>query len=1019
MMNRIKSYILAAVAVVTMAGTLSSCQDHFDAPNVNDGPVATMKANTSIYDLKEWLWSNDLNYCDTIYTRDYYLGKTDNPWEGEHIIISGRVTSSDYAGNCFKYIILQDCSGLSDVKESLSFSINSYNLYLEYRRGQEVLVDLTGLFAGKYRGLFQIGFPSWYSSINDYETSFLAPEMFARARELNGLPQIADIDTVLISSFSELGTSPSDLRKWQSQLIRINNVTFSQSSDAAAENITTLSTYHNSGVTQTITASDGSTGAVRTSGYANFWNMELPEGPVDVVLLAGYYGSNETNAAYQFTLIDANGIITDATLPVGSKDNPYTIGEAIELQADPSKPVSGWVSGYIVGTVGPEVTDVESDEDIDWTDAPLLGNTMVIGPTPDCTDVTKCLVIELPQGSDIYNQSIRAKAENYHKAIAVNGTFQSVLGTFGVVTNGASSNYEIEGNEMVVPEGVYTVAEALDLINSGNIPSEKVQVMGIISSIKEIDTSSYGNATYYIVDKPGDSNSLTVYRGYYLNGAKFTAADQIKAGDVVIVEGTLVNYMGNTPEMEQGNKIVSLNGSSTGGSGSGGGSGTITPGGSPGTETFKDGIGLPEKAASAPSSPTNYTSSATGITYNIMGCYVSAYSGSSYLMINGKNFSGAFISFALAFDCGEIVMKTSSACSTNAASKVNVYANDQLIGEYPANVQNSNVTVAIPSQYQAAGTVYKVQSATDSYNQQFVSFTYVQSGSESGGDSGSGSGSTSTEAISVTEAISKINSGYEGEATVKGVVSSVGSFNSQYGELTYFLVDEGKTEELQIYNGLGLNGDKFTSANDVQVGATVVVKGTIKNYNGTPEMNYGSIILSYTPPTGGGSTGGSTGGGSDTPSTPSGDDSSETFQDGLGFPEKAASATAFAKDYTSSATGITYTIMGCYLTTYSGSSYLMINGKNYSGAFISWKLGYACSKLELTTSGSCSTNAASKVKVYANDKLIGEYAANEQNSIITVDIPPVYQAAGNIYRVESATDSYNQQFTKFTYVKAN
>jgi len=41
----------------------------------------------------------------------------------------------------------------------MAISINSYNLYLKYRRGQEVVIDATGMYIGKYNGLQQLGFP--------------------------------------------------------------------------------------------------------------------------------------------------------------------------------------------------------------------------------------------------------------------------------------------------------------------------------------------------------------------------------------------------------------------------------------------------------------------------------------------------------------------------------------------------------------------------------------------------------------------------------------------------------------------------------------------------------------------------------------------------------------------------------------------------------------------------------------------------------------------------------------------
>lgn len=90
----------------------------------------------------------------------------------------------------------------------------------------------------------------------------------------------------------------------------------------------------------------------------------------------------------------------------------------------------------------------------------------------------------------------------------------------------------------------------------------EVYVKGIISTIKELDTGSFGNATYYISDdgQAAEGKEFYIYRGYYFNGEKFTVADQIKVGDEVVVFGKLINYRGNTPELSQGNKIITLNG---------------------------------------------------------------------------------------------------------------------------------------------------------------------------------------------------------------------------------------------------------------------------------------------------------------------------------------------------------------------------------------------------------------------------------------------------------------------------
>lgn len=112
------------------------------------------------------------------------------------------------------------------------------------------------------------------------------------------------------------------------------------------------------------------------------------------------------------------------------------------------------------------------------------------------------------------------------------------------------------------PETAYTVAKANDLITAGQGLDTKVYVIGTITKIKEVSTS-YGNATYWIGDGAEYSSAdLEIYRGYCLNGEKFTAEDQIKVGDVVVVYGKLVDYNG-TKEMTTGSSIYSINGSTT------------------------------------------------------------------------------------------------------------------------------------------------------------------------------------------------------------------------------------------------------------------------------------------------------------------------------------------------------------------------------------------------------------------------------------------------------------------------
>ena len=123
----------------------------------------------------------------------------------------------------------------------------------------------------------------------------------------------------------------------------------------------------------------------------------------------------------------------------------------------------------------------------------------------------------------------------------------------------------------------YTVAEALAATNALDPKGEtadKVYIRGKISEITSVDTGDFGNATYYISDDGSKTGQFQVFRGYYLGGAKFTAADQIKVGDNVIVYGKLKNYQNSdnslTPEVTS-SQLYSLNGQvADSGSGQGG-----------------------------------------------------------------------------------------------------------------------------------------------------------------------------------------------------------------------------------------------------------------------------------------------------------------------------------------------------------------------------------------------------------------------------------------------------------------
>ena len=116
------------------------------------------------------------------------------------------------------------------------------------------------------------------------------------------------------------------------------------------------------------------------------------------------------------------------------------------------------------------------------------------------------------------------------------------------------------------------VAKALEYISAleDNAKTDKyAYVKGTIKTIKtkDEDIAKYKNIDYIITD---GTNEVTVFRGKNLDNTDFTAAGQINVGDEVIVYGQLTKYVKDgavTPEVAQGNYLVSLKSSGSGGGG--------------------------------------------------------------------------------------------------------------------------------------------------------------------------------------------------------------------------------------------------------------------------------------------------------------------------------------------------------------------------------------------------------------------------------------------------------------------
>lgn len=112
-----------------------------------------------------------------------------------------------------------------------------------------------------------------------------------------------------------------------------------------------------------------------------------------------------------------------------------------------------------------------------------------------------------------------------------------------------------------------------------------------------------------------------------------------------------------------------------------------------------------------------------------------------------------------------------------------------------------------------------------------------------------GKGSLS-DPYNVAEAIAAIKAGTAPTTQVylTGIISDVAFYNETYKSITYYISDDGKGKDMQVYSGKGLKGADFASKEELKVGQKVTILGKImkftdKNGNDVMEVDKTSSIV--------------------------------------------------------------------------------------------------------------------------------------------------------------------------------
>src|SRR5574344_188340 len=207
----------------------------------------------------------------------------------EDIQIKGRITGNDIAGNIYNEVALQDETG------ALLVCISQGGLYGYLPVGQEILISLKGLYIGSYGKQPEIGTPFTNKNGSSY-VSRMSRTLWNDHFKIITTPDISEITATDFSS-------SLDMAEYCGRLVTLKNVTLKEADGKAVfapddGSVALLDNCANRTVKEY-----GSSVVVRTSTYADFANMIMPTGKVNITGIATRY-----NNTWQILMRSANDI---------------------------------------------------------------------------------------------------------------------------------------------------------------------------------------------------------------------------------------------------------------------------------------------------------------------------------------------------------------------------------------------------------------------------------------------------------------------------------------------------------------------------------------------------------------------------------------------------------------------------------------------------------------------------------------------------------------------------------------
>ncbi len=258
----------------------NACQDgDWDAPDFSDGAPYGNNALTE---------NNVISIAQLEAKYPAYMGSFTCVEITESLQLRVRVTGNDVQGNIYNSIAVQDEEGTA-----LIVCISASDLFAMMPVGQELLIDLKGLYIGCYGSQPQLGTPYTNAAGNTFP-SRMPHDTWQNHVKLLGK---ADPSKVVATEF----TTACDLDKDCGKLMTLKNVsikgadgsvTWASKADAGSQ--TSVTKYFNE---------LGSSYMVYTSTYSDFANTPIPTGKMNLTGIWKRY-----NNKWELIIRDVNDI---------------------------------------------------------------------------------------------------------------------------------------------------------------------------------------------------------------------------------------------------------------------------------------------------------------------------------------------------------------------------------------------------------------------------------------------------------------------------------------------------------------------------------------------------------------------------------------------------------------------------------------------------------------------------------------------------------------------------------------